>query len=210
MVLPVVFAKVFKNMRVAVHHRAWWARPSASRVVFFLPYGPATWALLLHPARCSWRASCRSRRCCRRCLPSVKPEHYGVVGGIQATFQNFGMFLIASYVISPHRHRGDGRGRRRGVLPGGLRGHRRAVRGRGALAVPVPERALERCRQDRRRPGRHGRGRGRACGRPGRKTRSRPRTKGLVATAAPRMSRDGRAAGSRSRPSRAAVLHAAT
>lgn len=34
-------------------------------------------------------------------LPSVKPEHYGVVGGIQATFQNFGMFLIASYIISP-------------------------------------------------------------------------------------------------------------
>ena len=34
-------------------------------------------------------------------LPSVKPEHYGVVGGIQATFQNFGMFLLASYVISP-------------------------------------------------------------------------------------------------------------
>lgn len=34
-------------------------------------------------------------------LPGVKPEHYGIIGGIQATFQNFGMFLIASYVVSP-------------------------------------------------------------------------------------------------------------
>lgn len=34
-------------------------------------------------------------------IPNIKPEHYGVVGGIQATFQNVGMFLIASYVVSP-------------------------------------------------------------------------------------------------------------
>ena len=34
-------------------------------------------------------------------IPGIKPEHYGVVGGIQATFQNFGMFLIASYIVSP-------------------------------------------------------------------------------------------------------------
>lgn len=34
-------------------------------------------------------------------LPSVKREHLGVVGGVQATFQNFGMFLIGSYILSP-------------------------------------------------------------------------------------------------------------
>ena len=34
-------------------------------------------------------------------LPNVKREDLGAIGGIQATFQNLGMSLIGSYVISP-------------------------------------------------------------------------------------------------------------
>ena len=99
MVLPVVFAKVFKNMRVPFII-CLVGTAICFGVVFFLPYGPATWALF---CKCPlFVASVMPfTKMLPTLLPSVKPEHYGVVGGIQATFQNFGMFLIASYVISP-------------------------------------------------------------------------------------------------------------
>ena len=99
MVLPVVFAKVFKNMRVPFII-CLVGTAICFGVVFFLPYGPATWALFcICPL---FVASVMPfTKMLPTLLPSVKPEHYGVVGGIQATFQNFGMFLIASYVISP-------------------------------------------------------------------------------------------------------------
>ena len=98
MVLPVVFAKVFKNMRVPFII-CLVGTAICFGVVFFLPYGPATWALFcICPL---FVASVMPfTKMLPTLLPSVKPEHYGVVGGIQATFQNFGMFLIASYVIS--------------------------------------------------------------------------------------------------------------
>ena len=99
MAVPVLFAKMFKNMR-APFIICLVGTAICFGVVFFLPYGPATWALFcICPL---FVASVMPfTKMLPTLLPSVKPEHYGVVGGIQATFQNFGMFLIASYVISP-------------------------------------------------------------------------------------------------------------
>lgn len=99
MVLPVVFAKVFKNMR-APFIICLLGTAVCFAVVFFIPYGTATWVLFcICPL---FMASVMPfTKMLPTLLPSVKPEHYGVVGGIQATFQNFGMFLLASYVISP-------------------------------------------------------------------------------------------------------------
>lgn len=34
-------------------------------------------------------------------LPNVKQEHLGAVGGVQSMFQNFGMFLVSSYIVAP-------------------------------------------------------------------------------------------------------------
>ena len=97
--MPVLFAKMFKNMRIpfiiclvvpAVCFAA----------LYFIPYGPMTWILyLIQPLFMA--AAMPFTKMLPTLLPSVKPEHYGVVGGIQATLQNFGMFLVASYIISP-------------------------------------------------------------------------------------------------------------
>lgn len=99
MVLPVVFAKAFKNLR-APFIICLLGTAVCFAIVFFVPYGAATWALfIICPL---FMASVMPfTKMLPTLLPSVKPEHYGVVGGIQATFQNFGMFLLASYVISP-------------------------------------------------------------------------------------------------------------
>ena len=99
MALPVVFAKLFKNMR-APFIICLVGTAACFALVFFLPYGPLTWALFcIQPVLMA--SVMPFTKMLPTLLPSVKPEHYGVVGGIQATFQNFGMFLIASYVISP-------------------------------------------------------------------------------------------------------------
>lgn len=99
MVFPVVFAKVFANMRTPfIICLA--ATAICFALVFFLPYGPITWVLFcIQPLFMA--CTMPFTKMLPTLLPSVKPEHYGVVGGIQATFQNFGMFLIASYIISP-------------------------------------------------------------------------------------------------------------
>lgn len=99
MVLPVVFAKVFKNMR-APFVICLVGTAVCFALVFFVPYGPVTWLLFcVQPVFMA--CAMPFTKMLPTLLPSVKPEHYGVVGGIQATFQNFGMFLLASYVISP-------------------------------------------------------------------------------------------------------------
>ncbi|MFR1639872.1 MAG: MFS transporter [Eggerthellaceae bacterium] len=96
----------------SVHHLARCGQ--ALQVVFFLPYGPATWALFcICPL---FVASVMPfTKMLPTLLPSVKP---GTTRGRRhpATFQNFGMFLIAC-VISPSPSRLRAR-RRRGVLPG--------------------------------------------------------------------------------------------
>ena len=99
MALPVVFAKLFKNMR-APFIACLAGTAVCFALVFFLPYGPITWVLFcIQPVLMA--SVMPFTKMLPTLLPSVRPEHYGVVGGIQATFQNFGMFLIASYVISP-------------------------------------------------------------------------------------------------------------
>ena len=73
-------------------------------IVFFMPYGPATWVLFcIQPVMMA--CVMPFTKMLPTLLPSVKPEHYGVVGGIQATFQNFGMFLfgIVCYLSFGHR-----------------------------------------------------------------------------------------------------------
>lgn len=99
MALPVVFAKLFKNMR-APFIICLAGTAACFAIVFFLPYGPLTWAVFcLQPLLMA--CVMPFTKMLPVLLPSVSPEHYGVVGGIQATLQNFGMFLLASYVISP-------------------------------------------------------------------------------------------------------------
>lgn len=99
MVLPVVFAKAFKNLRIPFIICLIGTAVCFS-VVFFVPYGPVTWTIfVIQPLLMA--STMPFTKMLPTLLPSVKPEHYGVVGGIQATFQNLGMFLLASYVISP-------------------------------------------------------------------------------------------------------------
>lgn len=99
MALPVVFAKVFRNMR-APFIICLLGSAVCFAIVLFFPYGPITWVLFcLQPIVMS--CVMPFTKMLPTLLPSVRPEHYGVVGGIQATFQNLGMFLLASYVLSP-------------------------------------------------------------------------------------------------------------
>lgn len=99
MILPVVFAKAFKNMR-APFIICLLGTAICFALVFFLPYGPITWVLFcLQPILMA--CVMPFTKMLPTLLPGVKPEHYGIIGGIQATFQNFGMFLIASYIVSP-------------------------------------------------------------------------------------------------------------
>lgn len=99
MVFPVVFVARFKRMRTPA---AICCAGSAIcfGVLYFVPYGTATWVLYILQAVffCSMMPIVKMLPAL---LPSVKREHLGAVGGVQATFQNFGMFLIGSYVLSP-------------------------------------------------------------------------------------------------------------
>lgn len=99
MILPVVFVARFKNMRTPAAICCF-VCAIVYGVLYFVPYGPATWVLYMIQAVffCSMMPIVKMLPAL---LPSVKREHLGVVGGVQATFQNFGMFLIASYVLSP-------------------------------------------------------------------------------------------------------------
>ncbi|MGI6033801.1 MAG: CynX/NimT family MFS transporter [Coriobacteriales bacterium] len=99
MIFPVVFVARFKSMRTPTAICCF-ACAILYAVIYFIPYGPATWILYILQAIffCSLMPITKMLPAL---LPSVKREHLGVVGGVQATFQNFGMFLIASYVLSP-------------------------------------------------------------------------------------------------------------
>lgn len=99
MVLPVTVVARFKRMRAPVAI-CLAGTALCFGLVFFLPYGVATWALFvicplfmapLMPISKTLPAL----------LPSVKREHLGAVGGVQSTFQNIGMFLVAPYILSP-------------------------------------------------------------------------------------------------------------
>jgi len=99
MILPVIFVARFKNMRTPAAICCF-GSAICFGVLYFIPYGPATWVLYILQAVffCSMMPIVKMLPAL---LPSVKREHLGVVGGVQATFQNFGMFLIGSYVLSP-------------------------------------------------------------------------------------------------------------
>lgn len=99
MILPVVFVARFEHMRTPTAICCF-ACAIIYGVLYFIPYGPITWVLYILQAVffCSLMPIVKMLPAL---LPSVKREHLGVVGGVQATFQNFGMFLIASYVLSP-------------------------------------------------------------------------------------------------------------
>ncbi len=100
MAMPVLFAKMFKNMR-APFIICLAITGVTFAVTFFIPYGAWTWIAYLVILPIFMAAVMPFTKMLPTLLPSVKPEQYGVVGGIQATFQNFGMFLIASYIVSP-------------------------------------------------------------------------------------------------------------
>lgn len=100
MVMPVVFAKLFRNMR-APFIICLIATGLTLAITFFVPYGLWTWIAFLVILPIFMAAVMPFTKMLPVLLPDVKPEHYGVIGGIQATFQNIGMFLIASYCISP-------------------------------------------------------------------------------------------------------------
>lgn len=99
MVFPVIFVARFKRMRTPAAICCF-ACAVIYGVLYFVPYGPATWVLYMLQAVffCSMMPIVKMLPAL---LPSVKREHLGVVGGVQATFQNFGMFLIGSYILSP-------------------------------------------------------------------------------------------------------------
>ena len=99
MVLPVVFARMFKTIR-APYMISVLGSGICFAIVLFIPYGPWTWAILMiQPILMA--SSMPFAKMLPTLLPNIKPEHFGVIGGIQATFQNLGMFLIATYIVSP-------------------------------------------------------------------------------------------------------------
>lgn len=99
MVLPVLFAKIFPRMRAPFIISVLGSGICFAMVLFF-PFGWWTWLILMiQPLFMA--SSMPFTKMLPTLLPTVKKEHYGVVGGIQATFQNLGMFLIASYIVSP-------------------------------------------------------------------------------------------------------------
>lgn len=99
MVLPVVFARIFKTIR-APYIISVMGSGICFAIVLFIPYGPWTWAILMiQPILMA--SSMPFAKMLPTLLPNIKPEHFGVIGGIQATFQNLGMFLIATYIVSP-------------------------------------------------------------------------------------------------------------
>ena len=100
MLMPVVFAKAFKNLR-APFVICLAVTGVTFAVTFFIPYGVWTWVAYLVILPVFMAAVMPFTKMLPTLIPDIKPEHYGVVGGIQATFQNVGMFLIASYVVSP-------------------------------------------------------------------------------------------------------------
>ncbi len=99
MVLPVVFVARFKNMRIPALI-CFAGTAICFSLIYFLPYGPITWVFyIICPI---FMASLMPiTKMLPALLPSVKKEHLGAVGGVQATLQNMGMFLVASYVLSP-------------------------------------------------------------------------------------------------------------
>lgn len=99
MLMPVVFAKAFKNLR-APFVICLAVTGVTFAVTFFIPYGVWTWVAYLVILPVFMAAVMPFTKMLPTLIPDIKPEHYGVVGGIQATFQNVGMFLIASYVVS--------------------------------------------------------------------------------------------------------------
>ncbi len=69
-------------------------------ISLFIPFGPLTYlvfifaGIFLGPIMAMVKAM-------PALLPSVKQEHLGAVGGVQSMFQNFGMFLVSSYIAAP-------------------------------------------------------------------------------------------------------------
>ena len=91
MVMPVVFAKLFRNMR-APFIICLIVTGLTLAVTFFVPYGLWTWIAFLVILPIFMAAVMPFTKMLPVLLPDVKPEHCGVIGGIQATFQNIGMF----------------------------------------------------------------------------------------------------------------------
>lgn len=100
MAMPVIFAKIFKNMR-APFIICLVITGIVLAITYFIPFGAYTWIAYLVLLPLSMSTFMPFCKMLPTLLPSIKPEHYGVAGGIQATFQNFGSFLIASYIVSP-------------------------------------------------------------------------------------------------------------
>ena len=98
-VMPLVWAKFFKKMRVPMLF-VMVAPAIILATVYFLPYGATTWVLYLIVA-VFMSAGFAFVKLLPVLLPGIKPEEYGAVGGVQATFQNLGMFLFAPYIASP-------------------------------------------------------------------------------------------------------------
>ncbi|MGI6033177.1 MAG: CynX/NimT family MFS transporter [Coriobacteriales bacterium] len=99
MILPGLFASGFKNLRGPV-----WICAIITALcfglVYFLPYGTWTWVLYIIQG-VAMASLMPFVKMTPTLLPGIKREQLGVVGGVQATFQNVGMFLVASYILSP-------------------------------------------------------------------------------------------------------------
>ena len=99
MLLPTVFARFFKKMRGPVWICAL-VTAGCFALIYFLPYGPMTWVLyIIQPI--AMASLMPFVKMAPTLLPGVEREQLGVIGGIQATFQNIGMFLIGPHIISP-------------------------------------------------------------------------------------------------------------
>lgn len=99
MVLPVVFVARFKRMRTPAFI-CFIGTAILYCIVLYLPFGPITWVIycILPLFMASLMPIVKMLPAL---LPNIEQKYLGLVGGVQATFQNLGMFLLASYVLSP-------------------------------------------------------------------------------------------------------------
>lgn len=69
-------------------------------LMFWIPFGPATWAMVALQG-VFMGIILPMGKTLPALIPGVKPEHMGAVGGVQASFQNLGAWILPAYIITP-------------------------------------------------------------------------------------------------------------
>lgn len=98
-ILMPAFVARFKSFRpvMAVTCLLW---AIFTAIFLLVPFGPLTWVVLVLEA-ITLGCALAMGKSVPALLPGIDPRNLGAVGGVQATFQNIGGWLIAGYIIAP-------------------------------------------------------------------------------------------------------------